>query len=227
MPATLDSGKQVFLKKANEYGGAFVVVPDEQGQPTIKQVSNAEIREVGTPVPLDEYIESSLAQQKDARNKQFISQFDGSGLKPNDQVTVAMEEGDANINMTFAGYSEDGKIVLTDGKDYLPLSKEEFAAWRKNALDNTINEHLDREDGEREIAELKQAEADKKERFAKGIVGLSEGHPDYSSKDTDAKVAAEYLQEQYGEDHGKLLNLVNGSRDDIKTQLANLSLIHI
>lgn len=221
MPATLYSGKQVFLKKANEYGGAFVVVPDEQGQPTIKQVSNAEIREVGTPVPLDEYIESSLAQQKDARNKQFISQFDGSGLKPNDQVTVAMEEGDANINMTFAGYSEDGKIVLTDGKDYLPLSKEEFAAWRKNALDNTINEHLDREDGEREIAELKQAEADKKERFAKGIVGLSEGHPDYSSKDTDTKVAADYLQEQYGEDHGKLLNLVNGSRDDIKTQLAN------
>lgn len=221
MPATLDSGKQVFLKKANEYGGAFVVVPDEQGQPTIKQVSNAEIKEVGTPVPLDEYIESSLAQQKNARNKQFISQFDGSGLKPNDQVTVAMEEGDANINMTFAGYSEDGKIVLTDGKDYLPLSKEEFAAWRKNALDNTINEHLDREDGEREIAELKQAEADKKERFAKGIVGLSEGHPDYSSKDTDTKVAADYLQEQYGEDHGKLLNLVNGSRDDIKTQLAN------
>lgn len=221
MPATLDSGKQVFLKKANEYGGAFVVVPDEQGQPTIKQVSNAEIREVGTPVPLDEYIESSLAQQKDARNKQFISQFDGSGLKPNDQVTVAMEEGDANISMTFAGYSEDGKIVLTDGKDYLPLSKEEFAAWRKNALDNTINEHLDAEDDEREQKAVSKAEADKKQRYANGIVGLSEGHPDYSSKDTDTKVAADYLQEQYGEDHGKLLNLVNGSRDDIKTQLAN------
>lgn len=221
VPATLTSGKQVFLKKANEYGGGFVVVPDEQGQPTIKQVSNAEIKEVGTPVSLDEYIESSLAQQKEARNKQFISQFDGSGLKPNDRVTVAMEEGDANIDMTFAGYSEDGKIVLSDGKDYLPLSKEEFAAWRKNALDNTINERLDREDGEREIAELKQAETDKKLRFANGIVGLSEGQPDYSSKDTDPNVAAEYLQEQYGEDHGKLLNLVNGSRDDIKTQLDN------
>lgn len=221
VPATLDSGKQVFLKKANEYGGAFVVVPDEQGQPMIKQVSNAEIKEVGTPVSLDEYIESSLAQQKNARNKQFISQFDGSGLKPNDQVTVAMEEGDANINMTFAGYSEDGKIVLTDGKDYLPLSKEEFAAWRTNALNNTINERLDREDNELEMAELKQAEAEKKQRYNDGIVGLSEGHPDYSSKDTDTKVAADYLQEQYGEDHGKLLNLVNGSRDDIKTQLAN------
>ena len=221
VPATLDSGKQVFLKKDNEYGGAFVVVPDEQGQPMIKQVSKASIIEKGTPVPLDQYIEKAVAQQKDARNKQFISQFDGSGLKPNDQVTVAMEEGDANINMTFAGYSEDGKIVLTDGKDYLPLSKEEFAAWRKNALDNTINEHLDREDNEREMAELKQAEAEKKQRYNDGIVGLGEGHPDYSSKDTDTKVAAEYLQEQYGEDHGKLLNLVNGSRDDIKTQLAN------
>lgn len=221
VPATLDSGKQVFLKKANEYGGAFVVVPDEQGQPTIKQVSNAEIKEVGAPVSLDEYIESSLAQQKEARAQQFISQFDGSGLKPNDRVTVAMEEGDANIDMTFAGYSEDGKIVLTDGKDYLPLSKEEFAAWRKNALDNTINEHLDAEDDEREQKAVSQAEADKKQRYANGIVGLSEGQPDYSSKDTDAKVAAEYLQEQFGEDHGKLLNLVNGSRDDIETQLAN------
>lgn len=221
VPATLDSGKQVFLKKANEYGGAFVVVPDEQGQPTIKQVSNAEIKEVGTPVSLDEYIENTVAQQKDARAQQFISQFDGSGLKPNDQVTVAMEEGDANINMTFAGYSKDGKIVLTDGKDYLPLSKEEFAAWRKNALDNTINEHLDAEDDEREQKAASQAEADKKHRYANGIVGLSEGQPDYSSNDTDPNVAAEYLQEQFGEDHGKLLNLVNGSRDDIKTQLAS------
>lgn len=221
VPATLDSGKQVFLKKANEYGGAFVVVPDEQGQPTIKQVSNAEIKEVGTPVSLDEYIENTVAQQKNARAQQFISQFDGRGLKPNDQVTVAMEEGDANVNMTFAGYSEDGKIVLTDGKDYLPLSKEEFAAWRKNALDNTINQHLDAEDVEREQKAASQAEADKKQRYANGIVGLSEGQPDYSSKDSDPNVAAEYLQEQFGEDHGKLLNLVNGSRDDIKTQLAN------
>lgn len=221
VPATLDSGKQVFLKKANEYGGAFVVVPDEQGQPTIKQVSNAEIKEVGTPVSLDEYIENTVTQQKNARAQQFISQFDGSGLKPNDQVTVAMEEGDANINMTFAGYSKDGKIVLTDGKDYLPLSKEEFAAWRKNALDNTINEHLDAEDAKREQEAVSQAEADKKQRYANGIVGLSEGQPDYSSNDTDPNVAAEYLQEQFGEDHGKLLNLVNGSRDDIETQLAN------
>lgn len=222
MPATLDSGKQVFLKKANEYGGAFVVVPDEQGQPTIKQVSNAEIREVGTPVPLDEYIESSLAQQKDARNKQFISQFDGSGLKPNDQVTVAMEEGDANINMTFAEYSEDGKIVLTDGKDYLPLSKEEFAAWRKNALDNTINEHLDAEDDEREQAQIKKAEADKQERYRKGIFGYAVGKPDYSDTQTDPKVAAEYLQETAGEDRKALFANIVAEKQALQKRINQL-----
>lgn len=222
VPATLDSGKQVFLKKANEYGGAFVVVPDEQGEPTIKQVSNAEIREVGTPVSLDEYIENAVAQQKDARAQQFISQFDGSGLKPNDQVTVAMEEGDANINMTFAGYSKDGKIVLTDGKDYLPLSKEEFAAWRKNALDNTINEHLDAEDDEREQAQIKKAEADKQERYKKGIFGYAVGKPDYSDTQTDPKVAAEYLQETAGEDRKALFANIVAEKQALQKRINQL-----
>ena len=222
VPATLDSGKQVFLKKANEYGGAFVVVLDEQGQPTIKQVSNAEIKEVGTPVSLDEYIENTVAQQKDARAQQFISQFDGSGLKPNDQVTVAMEEGDANVNMTFAGYSEDGKIVLTDGKDYLPLSKEEFAAWRKNALDNTINQHLDAEDVEREQAQIKKAEADKQERYKKGIFGYAAGKPDYSDTQTDPKVAAEYLQETAGEDRKALFANIVAEKQALQKRISQL-----
>lgn len=221
VPATLTTGQQVFLKKANEYGGGFVVVPDEQGQPTIKQVSSADIKEVGTPVPMDDYINQQFAEQVDARYKQFRSQFDGSGLKPSDTVEVAMESGDEPMQMTFAGYSEDGKIVLSDGKDNIALSKDEFNAWRQNALDASIGAELDAEDAQRANDDAAKAEAEKKQRYNDGIVGLGMGQPDYSSKDTDAKVAAEYLQEQYGEDHGKLLNLVNGSRDDIKTQLAN------
>lgn len=222
VPATLTSGRQVFLKKANEYGGGFVVVPDEQGQPTIKQVSDAEIKEVGTPVPLDEYIESSLAQQKEARAQQFISQFDGSGLKPNDRVAVAMEEGDENIDMTFAGYSEDGKIVLSDGKDYLPLSKEEFAAWRTNALNNTINERLNREDEERELAEMKQAEAEKQERYKKGIFGYAAGQPDYSDAQTDPKVAAEYLQETAGDDRKVLFANIVAEKQALQKRINQL-----
>jgi site-specific DNA-cytosine methylase len=222
VPATLTSGRQVFLKKANEYGGGFVVVPDEQGQPTIKQVSDAEIKEVGTPVPLDEYIESSLAQQKEARAKQFISQFDGSGLKPNDRVTVAMEEGDENIDMTFAGYSEDGKIVLTDGKDNIALTREEFDTWRTNALNNTINENLDREDGERELAEIKRAEAEKQERYKKGIFGYAAGQPDYSDAQTAPKVAAEYLQETAGDDRKALFANIVAEKQALQKRINQL-----
>lgn len=231
VPATLDSGKQVFLKKDNEYGGAFVVVPDEQGLPTIKQVSKASIIEKGTPVPLDEYIEKAVAQQKDARNMQFISQFDGSGLKRGDIVSVSMEEGDEPSDVKIVGYTDDGHVILTDTdidvnaqidpKKLESVTKDKFNAWRQNALNVSIGAELDAEDAQRANNDAAKAEADKKQRYANGIVGMSEGQPDYSSKDTDPNVAAEYLQEQFKEDHVKLLNLVNGSRDDIKTQLAN------
>lgn len=221
VPATLTTGQQVFLKKANEYGGGFVVVPDEQGQPTIKQVSSADIKEVGTPIPLDDYINQKVTEQKNARQQQFFAQYDGSGLKPSDIVEVAMEVGDEPMQMTFAGYSEDGKIVLSDGKNNIALTKDEFNTWRQNALDASIGAELDAEDAQRANDDAAKAEADKKQRYNEGIVGLGMGQPDYSSKDTEPKVAAEYLQEQFGNDHGKLMNLIIGSRSDIKEQLDN------
>lgn len=221
VPATLTTGQQVFLKKANEYGGGFVVVPDEDGNPAIKQVSSAEIKEVGTPIPMDDYINQQVTEQKNARQQQFFAQYDGSGLKPSDTVEVAMEAGDEPMQMTFAGYSEDGKIVLSDGKDNIALTKDEFNAWRQNALDASIGAELDAEDAQRANDDAAKAEADKKQRYNEGIVGLGMGQPDYSSKDTEPKVAAEYLQEQFGNDHGKLMNLISGSRSDIKEQLDN------
>lgn len=221
VPATLTTGQQVFLKKANEYGGGFVVVPDEDGNPAIKQVSSAEIKEVGTPVPMDDYINQQVTEQKNARQQQFFAQYDGSGLKPSDTVQVAMEAGEEPMQMTFAGYSEDGKIVLSDGKDNIALTKDEFNSWRQNALDSSIGAELDAEDVQRANDDAAKAEADKKQRYNEGIVGLGMGQPDYSSKDTEPKVAAEYLQEQFGNDHGKLMNLISGSRSDIKEQLDN------
>lgn len=221
VPAILTTGQQVFLKKANEYGGGFVVVPDEQGQPTIKQVSSADIKEVGTPIPLDDYINQKVTEQKNARQQHFFAQYDGSGLKPSDTVQVAMEAGEEPMQMTFAGYSEDGKIVLSDGKDNIALTKDEFNTWRQNALDSSIGAELDAEDAQRANDDAAKAEADKKQRYNEGIVGLGMGQPDYSSKDTEPKVAAEYLQEQFGNDHGKLMNLISGSRSDIKEQLDN------
>lgn len=232
VPATLDSGKQVFLKKDNEYGGAFVVVPDEQGKPTIKQIPKAGIIEKGTPIPLDEYIEKAVALQKDARNKQFISQFDGSRFKRGDIVSVSMEEGDKPSDVKIVGYTEDGRVILTDtdvdvnsqiDPDKLEIvTKDKFNAWRQNAIDSSVGAELDAEDAQRANDDAAKAEAEKKQRFTKGIVGLSDQKPDYSSKDTDANVAAEYLQELYADNHDRLVKLVNGSRSDIKEQIDNI-----
>lgn len=231
VPATLTTGLQVFLKKANEYGGGFVVVPDEDGNPAIKQVSSAEIKEVGTPIPMDDYINQQLAEQVDARYKQFRSQFDGSGFKRGDIVSVSMEAGDEPSDVKIVGYTEDGRVILTDtdvdvNSQIDPnklefVTKDEFNAWRQNAIDTSVGAELDAEDAQRADDDAAKAEADKKQRYNEGIVGLGMGQPDYSSKDTEPKVAAEYLQEQFGNDHGKLMNLISGSRSDIKEQLDN------
>lgn len=231
VPATLTTGQQVFLKKANEYGGGFVVVPDEDGNPAIKQVSSADIKEVGTPIPMDDYINQQLAEQVDARYKQFRSQFDGSGFKRGDIVSVSMEAGDEPSDVKIVGYTEDGRVILTDtdvdvNSQIDPnklefLTKDEFNAWRQNAIDTSVGAELDAEDAQRANDDAAKAEADKKQRYNEGIVGLGMGQPDYSSKDTEPKVAAEYLQEQFGNDHGKLMNLISGSRSDIKEQLDN------
>ena len=231
VPATLTTGQQVFLKKANEYGGGFVVVPDEDGNPAIKQVSSAEIKEVGTPVPMDDYINQQLAEQVDARYKQFRSQFDGSGFKRGDIVSVSMEAGDEPSDVKIVGYTEDGRVILTDtdvdvNSQIDPnklefVTKDEFNAWRQNAIDTSVGAELDAEDAQRANDDAAKADADKKQRYNEGIVGLGMGQPDYSSKDTEPKVAAEYLQEQFGNDHGKLMNLISGSRSDIKEQLDN------
>ena len=222
VPATLTTGQQVFLKKANEYGGGFVVVPDEQGQPTIKQVSSADIKEVGTPIPMDDYINQKFAEQVDARYKQFFAQYDGSGLKPSDTVEVAMEASDEPMQMTFAGYSEDGKIVLSDGKDNIALSKDEFNAWRQNALDASIGAELDAEDAQRANDDAAKAEAEKQERYKKGIFGYAAGQPDYSDTQTDPKVAAEYLQETAGEDRKALFANIVAEKQALQKRINQL-----
>lgn len=226
VPATLTTGQQVFLKKANEYGGGFVVVPGEDGNPTIKQVSSADIKEVGTPIPMDDYINQKVTEQVDARYKQFFAQYDGSGLKPSDTVEVAMEAGDEPMQMTFAGYSEDGKIVLSDGKDNIALNKDEFNAWRQNALDASIGAELDAEDAQRANDDAAKAEADKQERYKKGIFGYAAGQPDYSDTQTDPKVAAEYLQETAGEDRKALFANIVAEKQALQKRI-NLLREHI
>ena len=221
VPVTLLDGTTAFLKKANEYGGTFVTTTDENGQPTIRQIHTSEIKEIDNPIPFQDYVNQLAEQNHVATVQKFTSMFDGSNLQPGQTVEIAMESGTDSISMSFAGYTQDGRIVLSDGKDQLALTKEKFAQMRNNAMQASINAELDAEEVQRENDAVAKAETEKKQRFADGIVGYEDGKMDYSSKESDPKVVAEYLQDEYGEDHGKLLSLINGSRADIKEQLDN------
>ena len=221
VPVTLLDGTTAFLKKANEYGGTFVTTTDENGQPTIRQIHTSEIKEIGNPIPFQDYVNQLAEQNHAATVQKFTSMFDGNNLQPGQTVEIAMESGTDSISMSFAGYTQDGRIVLSDGKDQIALTKEEFAQMRNNAMQASINAELDAEEAQRENDAVVKAEAEKKQRFADGIVGYGDGKIDYSSKESDPKVVAEYLQDEYGENHDKLLSLINGSRADIKEQLDN------
>lgn len=221
VPVTLLDGTTALLKKANEYGGTFVTTTDENGQPTVRQIHTSEIKETGNPIPFQDYVNQLAEQNHAATVQKFTSMFDGSNLQPGQNVEIAMEPGADSISMSFAGYTQDGRIVLSDGKDQIALTKEEFAQMRNNAMQASINAELDAEEVQRENDAVAKAETEKKQRFADGIVGYGDGKMDYSSKESDPKVVAEYLQDEYGEDHGKLLSLINGSRADIKEQLDN------
>lgn len=221
VPVTLMDGTTAFLKKANEYGGTFVTTTDENGQPVMKQVHATEIKETGNPVPFQDYVRKLSEQNHAATVQKFTSLFDGSNMQPGQSVEIAMEAGTDAVQVQFAGYTKDGRVVFSDGKDQIALTKEEFAQMRNNAMQASINAELDAEEAQRANDAVVKAETEKKQRFADGIVGYGDGQIDYSSKESDPKVVAEYLQDEYGEDHGKLLSLINGSRADIKEQLDN------
>lgn len=221
VPVTLMDGTTAFLKKANEYGGTFVTTTDENGQPVMKQVHATEIKETGNPVPFQDYVRKLSEQNHAATVQKFTSLFDGSNMQPGQSVEIAMEAGTDAVQVQFAGYTKDGRVVFSDGKDQIALSKDKFAQMRNNALQASINAELDAEEAQRANDAVVKAETEKKQRFADGIVGYGNGQIDYSSKESDPKVVAEYLQDEYGEDHGKLLSLINGSRADIKEQLDN------
>ena len=220
---TLTDGQRGYWKSKNEYGAGFGVFPDANGQPVVKQVPSSQVKENGKEIPLQEYVNQLATQKHEATKKDFNAIFDATSLKPNDTVSLSINDKDQPTEAKIVSVNPDGTISfnIAGSKNVTTVPVDTFTKFQKYALRNSINAELDAEDAERAEKEAIKVEAEKKQRFANGIVGLSEQKPDYSSKETDPKVAAEYLQEQYGEDHGKLLNLVNGSRDDIKTQLAN------
>lgn len=221
---TLTDGQRGYWKSKNEYGAGFGVFPDANGQPVVKQVSSSQVKENGKEIPLQEYVNQLATQKHEATKKNFNAIFDATSLKPNDTVSLSINDKDQPTEAKIVSVNPDGTISfnIAGSKNVTTVPVDTFNKFQKYALRNSINAELDAEDAERAEKEAIKVEAEKKQRFANGIVGLSEQKPDYSSKETDPKVAAEYLQEQYADNHDQLIKLVNGSRSDIKEQIDNI-----
>lgn len=220
---TLTDGQRGYWKSKNEHGAGFGVFPDANGQPVVKQVPSSQVKENGKEIPLQEYVNQLATQKHEATKKNFNAIFDATSLKPNDTVSLSINDKDQPTEAKIVSVNPDGTISfnIAGSKNVTTVPVDTFTKFQKYALRNSINAELDAEDAERAEKEAIKVEAEKKQRFANGIVGLSEQKPDYSSKETDPKVAAEYLQEQYADNHDQLIKLVNGSRSDIKEQIDN------
>lgn len=221
---TLTDGQRGYWKSKNEYGAGFGVFPDANGQPVVKQVPSSQVKENGKEIPLQEYVNQLATQKHEATKKNFNAIFDATSLKPNDTVSLSINDKDQPTEAKIVSVNPDGTISfnIAGSKNVTTVPVDTFNKFQKYALRNSINAELDAEDAERAEKEAIKVEAEKKQRFADGIVGMSEQKPDYSSKETDPKVAAEYLQEQYADNHDQLIKLVNGSRSDIKEQIDNI-----
>lgn len=192
---TLTDGQRGYWKSKNDYGAGFGVFPDANGKPVVKQVYLSQVKEEGKEIPLQEYVNELATQKHEATKKNFEAMFDATSLKPNDTVSLSINDKDQPTEVKIVSVNPDGTISfnIAGSKNVTTVPVDTFNKFQKYALRNSINAELDAEDAERAEKEAVKAEADKKQRYANGIVGLSEGQPDYSSKDTDAKVAAEYL----------------------------------
>ena len=221
---TITDGQRGYWKSRNDYGAGFGVFPDANGKPVVKQVYLSQVKEEGKEIPLQEYVNELATQKHEATKKNFEAMFDATSLKPNDTVSLSINDKDQPTEAKIVSVNPDGTISfnIAGSKNVTTVPVDTFNKFQKFALRNRINVELDAEDAQRAEKEAIKAEAEKKQRFADGIVGLSEQKPDYSSKETDPKVAAEYLQEQYADNHDQLIKLVNGSRSDIKEQIDNI-----
>lgn len=213
VPATLTDGSRVFIKKQHDGGGAFAVVPGNDGLARVKQIADTEIMSMDAPVPLNDYIAQMVAAKRSSRTESFISNYTNEQMKPGDEVELLIGGTEPTVTQFVRNEPNGNVTVAIEGKE-MTISKQNFDDWSNNATSLSINKELDAEDAA-------QAEAEKKQRFAGNIVGYGEGQVDYSSKGSDPKVVAEYLQDEYGDDHKKLISLINGSRQDIKEQLDN------
>ena len=191
----------------NKYSG--VIVANEQGE--TKQTAVSRIAAIGESVPMDAILRADV----DAYGQQLQQDLSGfaSGTSLIPGSTVELGIGSYLVQVQYVGNDATGNMVFkeADGRQsvFTPQDVQQFV---QEANRMKMESQLRQE----KTAAVEQARAD---RFGKGIVGYSDGKADVSHKDTDAKVAAEYLEANVpsGETsgHSALLKSIQGEIDKL------------
>lgn len=191
----------------NKYSG--VIVANEQGETKQKAVSR--IATIGESVPMDAILRADV----DAYGQQLQQDLSGfaSGTSLIPGSTVELGIGSYLVQVQYVGNDATGNMVFKEGDGrqsvFTPQDVQQFV---QEANRMKMESQLRQE----KTAAIEQARAD---RFGKGIVGYSDGKADVSHKNTDAKVAAEYLEANVssGETagHSALLKSIQGEIDKL------------
>lgn len=221
---TLADGQRGYWKSKNDYGAGFGVFPDANGKPVVKQVYLSQVKEEGKEIPLQEYVNELATQKHEATKKNFEIMFDATSLKPNDTVSLSINDKDQPTEAKIVSVNPDGTISfnIAGSKNVTTVPVDTFNKFQKFALRNRINVELDAEDAQRAENEAIKGEAEKQERYKKGIFGYAAGQPDYSDTQTDPKVAAEYLQETAGEDRKALFANIVAEKQALQKRINQL-----
>lgn len=188
-PIVLDEGRTVFYKAGdlnNVYGG--IIITNENGQQ--EQVPVRSVKQVGETQRAADMVSAETDQFANDLRSRYDDMRDGRVVVPGQQLTISF--GNQTFNVTVDHEQADGSIVLTseDGSP-IALTPNDIATGVANARSQRIEQAL----AEDNLAMQQKALVD---RFNNGIVGLKEGKPDFSAKESDPKVVAEYYH-TYGD----------------------------
>ena len=192
-PLTLQDGSTVYYKQGdlqNAYGG--VIVTDENGE--TKQIPVNSIKEVGEAQPLQTILDNESNTFAQNLQDSYAQLAQGRAVVPGQEVNINI--GGQTVHAVAEQQNVDGSYLFKadDGSAFVLNPDELQQAVKAQGAVDTANQ-LQQEKAE-------EAQRQETERLSKGIKGFAEGKPDYTAKETDPKVAGEYLRAQ-DEQEGK------------------------
>lgn len=76
----------------------------------MKQVPSSQVKENGKEIPLQEYVNQLATQKHEATKKNFNAIFDATSLKPNDTVSLSINDKDQPTEAKIVSVNPDGTI---------------------------------------------------------------------------------------------------------------------